>query len=90
MNLQSTQEIIGTSILEQTMKKYMAIIATAADFLKPYSLDEWEKKVRKLKLDPRPPSEKVRGFSKKGIKKITPLFLLFPLLKLSFSRLSLF
>jgi hypothetical protein len=35
-------------------------------FPKPYSSDEWEKKVRKLKLDPRPPSEKVRGFSKKG------------------------
>lgn len=34
-------------------------------FPKPYSSDEWEKKVRKLKLDPRPPSEKVRGFSKK-------------------------
>ena len=35
-------------------------------FRKPYSFSEWERKVRDLKLDPRPPSEKVRGFSKKG------------------------
>lgn len=35
-------------------------------FPKPYSRPEWERKVRKLRLDPRPPKEKVRGNSKKG------------------------
>lgn len=31
----------------------------------PYSIDEWERKFRKLMLDPRPRKEKVRGFSEK-------------------------
>ncbi len=35
-------------------------------FSKPYSVDEWKRKVRFFQLDPRPQSEKVRGFSKKG------------------------
>lgn len=35
-------------------------------FPKPYSADEWKRKVRFFQLDPRPQSEKVRGFSKKG------------------------
>lgn len=35
-------------------------------FFKPCSRSEWERKVRELKLDPRPPSAKVQGLSKKG------------------------
>lgn len=35
-------------------------------YFKPCSRPEWERKVRKLKLDPRSPKEKVRGNSKKG------------------------